>query len=154
MVKKKLMDEISISELQHMREEGMSNQEIADVLGVTYATVFRYLGRQPKGLRKKPTPSATPELQKAMPVYACSNPNQELQKEEEEDILLLSDEKITVLGGTVGYYTISDKRKSVRISIGKDENEIEVPFEKFPDFIQELMRILKNSHRFIGREGY
>lgn len=41
-----------MSELMQMREDGMSNREIADSLGVSYTCIKNYLGPQPKGMRK------------------------------------------------------------------------------------------------------
>lgn len=37
---------ISKSEMLHMREQGMSNKDIANVLEISKATVFRYIGPQ------------------------------------------------------------------------------------------------------------
>ena len=48
-----LMEDVSISELLRMRdEEGVSNREIADALGVSYSCIKKYIGCQPKGMRK------------------------------------------------------------------------------------------------------
>lgn len=50
----KLSNSISVAEMMHMREvEGLSNQEIAERIGATNKTVYRYIGAQPAGLRKK-----------------------------------------------------------------------------------------------------
>ncbi len=43
-----LTDEVSLSELQEMRSEGLSNAEIAERLDVGVATIYRYLGPRPK----------------------------------------------------------------------------------------------------------
>lgn len=47
MARRKLIDEVSIQELLQMREDGMSNKEIAKNLDVTYATVYALIGKQP-----------------------------------------------------------------------------------------------------------
>ena len=50
--KEPLTKSIDMSELRYMRETlDMSNKEIADRLGVSYATILKYLG--PKKRRKK-----------------------------------------------------------------------------------------------------
>lgn len=51
MKKQKLTDSVSLQELQEMRENGMTNRQIAEALDVGYSTICNYLGRQPKGLR-------------------------------------------------------------------------------------------------------
>lgn len=48
---RKLTDEISLEELKQLREEGLTNKQIADRLDINYVTVKRYLGKQPDGLR-------------------------------------------------------------------------------------------------------
>lgn len=57
-----LKDSVSMSEMLHMREElGMGNYEIAEKLGVSKNTVYRYIGPQPEGLRRNRRKDA-PEL--------------------------------------------------------------------------------------------
>lgn len=51
MFKKKLTDSVSIEELLDMRENGMTNKQIADALGVGYSTICNYIGRAPAGMR-------------------------------------------------------------------------------------------------------
>lgn len=51
MYKKSLTSEVSVSEMQQMRSEGMNNQQIADRLGCCVRTVIRYIGKQPAMLR-------------------------------------------------------------------------------------------------------
>ena len=48
---RKLTDDVSMDELLQMRQGGMSNQEIANRLGVSNTTIYNYLGRQPAGMR-------------------------------------------------------------------------------------------------------
>ena len=60
--KRKIIDDVSISEMLEMREDGMSNQEIADALGCHYATVTRHIGRQGfRGPNKTRKPQHDPE---------------------------------------------------------------------------------------------
>lgn len=46
----KLLNEVSINEMLHMRESGMTNREIAQNLGVSYAYVLKLIGKQPPEL--------------------------------------------------------------------------------------------------------
>lgn len=48
---KNLSASVNISELLAMREQGLTNYQIAERLGVTYRTIVSYIGKQPKGLR-------------------------------------------------------------------------------------------------------
>lgn len=47
----KLTNEVSISELMEYRRENFTNAEIAEMLGVSVATIYRLIG--PSGIRKK-----------------------------------------------------------------------------------------------------
>lgn len=47
MNKPSILKSVSISEMLHMREMGLSNAEIADKIGCSYITVNRHIGRAP-----------------------------------------------------------------------------------------------------------
>ena len=49
---RKLSNDVSIQEMQQMRDDGMSNAEIAEQLDVCVDTVRKYLGKQPAGMRR------------------------------------------------------------------------------------------------------
>lgn len=56
--KARLLNDVSMSELYTMRNAGMNNQEIANALGVSKATIHNHLGkqgRQPKKPKQVPT---------------------------------------------------------------------------------------------------
>ena len=42
--RRRLMDDISLHEMLQMRDTGMTNQAIADALGVSRATIYRHIG--------------------------------------------------------------------------------------------------------------
>ena len=44
MGKRSILKDISVDELLKMREAGMSNRDIANALGICYATVLKYIG--------------------------------------------------------------------------------------------------------------
>lgn len=49
-MKRRISDDVSIGEMLKMREQGMTNHDIAKSLGCNYVTILRYIGKQPKGL--------------------------------------------------------------------------------------------------------
>ena len=51
---KSLLNDISMQELSTMRENGMTNREIAEKLDVAYSCIHRLLGPRPDGMRAKP----------------------------------------------------------------------------------------------------
>lgn len=66
-MRRKLLDSVSMQELQGMRETGLTNREIAQRLDVSYETINRHLGRCP--FRRNPirvveeiTPAPAPEV--------------------------------------------------------------------------------------------
>ena len=63
---KSLLNDISMQELSTMRENGMTNREIAEKLDVAYSCIHRILGPQPDGMRaktrRKEKPLPTPIL--------------------------------------------------------------------------------------------
>ena len=50
-MRRKIIDEVSISEMLGLRREGATNQEIADRLECSLPTVYKHIGNQPPGLR-------------------------------------------------------------------------------------------------------
>lgn len=51
---KSLIKDVSVNELLALREQGLTNAEIAKKMDVHYTSVHRLIGPQPDGLRKKP----------------------------------------------------------------------------------------------------
>ena len=63
-MRRKLMDEVSISEMLELRAEGATNQEISDRLECSLPTVYKHIRKQPPGLRghyKRTSPSLKPQ---------------------------------------------------------------------------------------------
>lgn len=50
--KQKITDSVSISEMLAMREQGMSNADIAKRIGCTTSAVVKYIGKQPKEITR------------------------------------------------------------------------------------------------------
>ena len=61
--------EVSQQEMLYMRDEGMTNKEIAEHLDISYATVLRYIGAEPKKKREgRPRRSPVEKVEVGMPV--------------------------------------------------------------------------------------
>lgn len=61
----KLTDEISVNELLELRAEGKSNQEIADILDCSRATIYRYIGSTRPRKKKASADSGMEIIRKA-----------------------------------------------------------------------------------------
>lgn len=61
--------DVSCTEMYHMRDQGMSNRDIAEKLDCSISTVYGMIGKQPKGIRAKrrtkPSPFLAPAVEKA-----------------------------------------------------------------------------------------
>lgn len=126
--KVRLLDQVTISELMHMREvEGMSNQEIADALGVHYSTIKGAIGPQPRGLRKPYTKKEYSE----QPVKRA---------EVEPDACLVVQNRTVVLHGKQGAYTIDCKSKLLQIDFGEGAGMV-INLPELSDFVNELRAI-------------
>ena len=123
-MKRSLMESVSVREMQEMRDnEGMSNNEIAEALDVFYMTVYKYIGAQPKGLRK-----ARKVLQDRQPI-----------KEEPAPACLVLQNRNIELHGVVGVYGIDCKAQSVHITY--NGHDMWILFDKLGTFIDELKAI-------------
>lgn len=130
-----LLKDVSVSELLRMREDGMTNREIADALDVSYKAVLAAIGKQPKELRKKPefhTPVLPP------PTYA-SEPASRAEEEIASASLVVANKYIE-LAGLFGNYSIPIHDRVVNINTS-DHGSMQVPFDKLDDFILELQAI-------------
>lgn len=129
-----LMREVSMSELLHMREDGMSNHEIAKALDVSYQTVLRMIGKQPSSLRKPAVRGF------AMPVNASPVP----EKEEPEACLAVLGRSVS-LKGDAGEYSLDCGADVLVIKL--DGGILYVPFRKIEGLINELAAIQRNIPR-------
>ena len=97
------MDDVTIDELLHMREQGMTNRQIAEMLDVGYETVKRYIGKQPKGVRK---PRECKEVEQ--PKETASAPAASA-------CLVVQNREIELCSANGNRYTIDCKQKQILI---------------------------------------
>ena len=62
--------DVSCSEMYHMRDQGMSNRDIAEKLDCSISTVYGMIGKQPKGIRAKQKSNFQPSFAPAVKTEA------------------------------------------------------------------------------------
>ena len=139
-----LLKDISIDELMKMRESGMTNQDIANVLGIGISTVYRHIGAQPSGLRRK--------REYIDEVAHCQNPDQ--REEFEEAALIVEDRKISLAGLFAGY-KVNIKAKEVIVFVEDGVDALTIPFDQVDTFAKEIRAISKHvSGLHVGNEAW
>lgn len=131
---RKLSKDVDMTTLYSMRDQGMSNQEIADTLGVSYMTILRYIGKNPNRAKRSTS------VRKANPTNP--DPVVSTKKYDQPDIVkeaaLVSGDIIYSMQGSVGIYEINPKEKTIRIC--KDR----IAYDELDTVITELSRIRDN----------
>lgn len=144
MSRRKLLDDVTISEIRGMRASGMTNMDIANALGVSYPTVYRVLGRQPSRGGRVAQWIPTESIKRVEPTV------QEPQQQEHDGILPVFN-RITCLQGKDAVYKVNAKEKTVSISVG--DAEIKLEFAAIPGFCDELEAIKRNvTKQVVGPE--
>jgi len=141
---KGILKEISIDELMKMRESGMTNQDIANSLDIGISTVYRYIGAQPPGIRKK-----------REYINNFSHRQKEEQREEfEEAALIVEDRKISLAGLFAGY-KVNIKAKEVIVFVEDGVDALTIPFDQVDTFAKEIRAISKHvSGLHVGNEAW
>lgn len=126
---RRLSKDVDMTTLYSMRDQGMSNQEIADTLGVSYMTILRYIGKNPnRAKRSTPVRKANPD-----PVISTYD-----QPDTVKEAALVSGDILYSMQGSVGTYEINPKEKTIRIC--KDR----ITYDELDTVITELSRIRDN----------
>lgn len=131
---------LDTEEMLKMRYAGMTNTDIANALGVTHTTVWKYIGPQPgknwaefKERMKQapivPMPEAKVEVIPEPVIAAC---------------LAITNRKIS-LAGTACKYGLDMGKKLLRVKRAKDEEGpvMEFPLDELGDIINELSAIAR-----------
>lgn len=149
---RKLSDEISINELLELRQEDLSNKQIADRLGVSPTTIYRYIGKRSMAVRKaeeqnKPCPiSPKTEIQ---PVRQERNGEWTAMKKYERDqspkssaLRVIRESHVLDLQGSFCVFHIDTSTKTVELK--DDANGTLVGLmnmDDLPQFIEELKSV-------------
>ena len=139
--RKGLLKSVSIDEMLYMREQGMSNQEIAESLEVTAPTIYHYIGRNPKNM---------PRRHKM--IEESSAPRTVQQEEVIPACLLMENRKINLIGQT-HEYEVNEKDMSVRIKRTGDMPFV-MKIEDLDDFISELQAIKRHVNKPMTMEAW
>lgn len=126
---KRLLDEVTVDELMQMREgQGMTNQQIADALDVNVNVIRRYIGNQPKGIRKpREYKAEEPKKQEAAPAPAASA------------CLVVQNREIE-LKGVCGSYMIDCKNRQMYadVNLFGEEKNLVMSIDDIPGIIGKM----------------
>ena len=152
----KLTDEVDISSLLHLRDEGYSNAEIAGQLGVSTMTIYRYIGKQPKEITSERMRAGKEKAEVERIHYLAERMRKaperkiEMDKPDFEDVvmdnampdaLLAIKERIINLEGTSGMrYTVCHDRAT----IWSGADSITVDAKHLREFAAEIRAILRH----------
>lgn len=141
-MRKRLTDSVSVEELKQMYENGMNPSDIASVLEVSRATVYRYLqgytgGRGGRCARSIPDR----EIRK----NSREMDMQQMDVQNSANACLVVENKLINLEGTIGKYMVDAKSKTIVCQIAG------ATFDMQPDTIQALIEELKALGRNVGQ---
>lgn len=137
MYRRKLTDSVSIEEMLRMRENGMSNMEIANAVGAGYSTVWKYLGADP---------GRGGHVSTSIPTQVINlKPRNEKPVEAAEAVyegVLPVVNRVISLKGEYGEYEVDTKNKKVTFAVGNTVAEI--GFDEWAIFAKEVAAIERN----------
>lgn len=129
---RKLIDDVTVQEMRHMRDNGMTNQDIANTLDVSYPTVYRYLGKQP---------SRGGMVSQYIPIDS----KRETPPEEEHEAVLPVVNRVTYLKGAFGQYSVDAQARTVTLIV--KGAMVEVEFDQWEAFASEIAAIGRNLNK-------
>ena len=140
-MRKILGKEISKDEILRMRENGMTNTDIANAIGVSYATVYRWLGKQP------PAPKVTRSYQPAIQ-------DKEPRVPEPEAALVVENRQIK-LSGLFASYNVHAREKMVDVILEGETTAFSIKLEDLDILIRELVAIQRKTDDIrVGNEAW
>lgn len=145
MMNRSLLRDISRDELLQMRADGMSNAAIAKSLDISYNTVLKMIGKQPKENREPPRmhyPDVIPG--------ADDIPEKDKEPEEPGSILLVEAHCVRLVG-MASNYSIDSTNIWITPEEGSERHETFVTWDELPVFIEELKMILKHKDQMTAK---
>lgn len=153
-MRKKLLDDVSVNELLEFRNEGYTNSQIAEMLDVSYQTVYSIIEKMPdemiaKAKREAAKIGGYARWEKKQPAEDNKQMKGAEQKMENTNsaCLVVVNRKET-LQGTIGLYEVDCEKKKVTMRPVEEIN-----FEKLNDYINELQAISRKIDQMsVGNE--
>ena len=131
-MKQALTEHVSVQEMREMRANGMTNQDIANSLNVSYQTIYKYLG---------PQPSRGGRVASTLPMEIAKP--KEPEPESEKPAVLLVVNRVLNLAGKKASYTIDAHKKLVEIEFDNGGRG-EIPYGDWEIFADEVDAIRRN----------
>lgn len=132
-----LYKDMDRSELLAMREQGMSNREIADSVAVSYQTIYKLIGKQPQEMNAytRRCGKASPKLH-AMPA-----------EEETHEACLTIHRPALEICGNKWKYRAKLGQGMIEVFTAQDVMPVAVDIEDLPRIIKELQAIVRNAEK-------
>lgn len=132
--------EIDREEMLKMRDNGMTNMDIANCLGITRQTVLRYIGPQPgknwEGYKQR---MAQPERTNIVPI----------KPEPEPEAVLVLTNQIKYLMGETAEWCVNPKDRIVMFKTCDTDRAVSISFDDYELFAKEVnavSRHIKEQH--------
>ena len=119
---------ITPAEMLVMREEGLSNRDIANILDISYATVLRYIGKQEGRMDSLAAFKDTPKVKEVKEVKHVEETVPKYEPKPIEETYLICGMDITLDRGVAGMYIRTN-----------DGAEMQIPYESVPELVQFLV---------------
>ena len=136
---RKLLSDLSIDELLGMRNSGMTNTDIANALDISYASVYRLIGKQPASMRASSHAAGLP------PSTLPSNQASSDSATHEPEAALIVEDRVLRLAGLFASYRVRVKDKEVDVYVSDDSIAMTVKFDELGAFASEIAAIDRHT---------
>lgn len=135
-MRRKLTESVSLDELKRMYDNGMSCADIAKSIGVSNATIYKYLQGHTVGRNGGRCARLIPDDVIRPSHSANGSGAKEPENRNAEHACLVVEDRTVDLVGTIGRYVVNAKTRSALCSIGNTPTELSL--ETIPALIDEL----------------
>lgn len=127
---------VSNDEMRRMRDNGMTNRDIANSLDISYVTVLKHIGPQP-GRNWE-------DYKRRMDEQLPGQMNINDYEDDEHEACLMTSNIVKYLEGDVAEWCVDGKNKTIMMKI--ETGCIMLPFDKIEDFIKEAEAIKRHMN--------